>query len=131
MPYLIQKNANGTVVRQWDVHDKPLSVGRGDQADVRIDDEEMSRVHFIIVSKDDGHCIQDQNSSNGTYVNGRKVAEIALKANDRIRAGQTLFSFVDGLSTVIRKLESEDRRYSTYVQKLSDEDNHDPAAKSP
>jgi pSer/pThr/pTyr-binding forkhead associated (FHA) protein len=122
MPYLIQKNANGTVVRQWDVTMKPLSLGRGEQANIQIDDEELSRVHFTILPEGDGFAIQDEKSTNGTYVNGKRITRVTLKPNDRIRAGQTLFSFVDGLSTVIRKLEKEDRHYSTFVKKLTDKD---------
>ncbi len=120
MPSLILKKADGSVLRQWDVPGGPISIGRGEQADIQIDDTEMSRVHFVIAPRGGGFVIQDQKSTNGTSVNGQQVTEAALKANDRIRAGQSYFSFVEGLGTVIRKLEVEDRRYSTYVQKLSE-----------
>lgn len=59
MPYLIQKNADGTVRQKWDVMDKPLTVGRGDQADLQIDDEEMSRRHFVIERKDGEYTLRD------------------------------------------------------------------------
>jgi len=120
MPSLILKKADGSVLRQWDVPCAPLSVGRGEQADVQIDDTEMSRVHFVITPRGGAFVIQDQKSTNGTFVNGQPITEAALKPNDKIRAGQSYFSFVEGLGTVIRKLEAEDRRYSTYVQKLSE-----------
>jgi pSer/pThr/pTyr-binding forkhead associated (FHA) protein len=122
MPSLILKKADGSVIRQWDVPTAFISVGRGEQADIQVDDTEMSRVHFIIVPKGGSFVIQDQKSTNGTFVNGQPITEVALRPNDKIRAGQSYFSFVEGLSTVIRKLEAEDRRYSTYVQKLSEKD---------
>lgn len=122
MPSLILKKADGSVVRQWDVPTNTISVGRGDQADVQIDDNEMSRVHFVIAPKGGAFMITDQKSTNGTFVNGQPITEATLAPNDKIRAGQSYFSFVEGLATVIRKLEVEDRRYSTYVQKLSEKD---------
>jgi pSer/pThr/pTyr-binding forkhead associated (FHA) protein len=121
MPYLIQKQTDGSTVKQWDLRDKPLTVGRGDQVDARIDDNEMSRQHFVISPKSGGYAIQDQNSQNGTLVNGRRVTEATLKPNDNIRAGQTLFVFVEGLATVIGKLQDEPKGYRTHIREISKE----------
>jgi pSer/pThr/pTyr-binding forkhead associated (FHA) protein len=122
VPYLIQKDLNGSTVKQWDLRDKPLTVGRGDQVDARIEDNEMSRQHFVISPKSDGYVLQDLKSRNGTLVNGQRSSEKALIPNDRIQAGQTHFVFVDGLATVIGKLENEPKGYRTYVQELSKDD---------
>lgn len=119
MPYLIQKQADGSTAKQWDLHDKPLSVGRGDDVHARIDDKEMSRQHFVITPKGDRYVIQDQNSHNGTLVNGRRVTEATLKPNDAIRAGQTQFVFVEGLATVIGKIQEEPKGYRTYIREIS------------
>ncbi|MBM3860529.1 MAG: FHA domain-containing protein [Verrucomicrobia bacterium] len=121
MPSLILKKADGSVVRQWDVPAGSISVGRGEQADIQVDDPKMSRVHFVIAPKGGSYVIQDQKSTNGTFVNDQPVTEFGLKPNDKIRAGDSYFSFVEGLGTIIRQLEAEDRRYGTYVQKLADE----------
>jgi pSer/pThr/pTyr-binding forkhead associated (FHA) protein len=121
MPYLIQKQTDGSTVKQWDLRDKPLTVGRGDKADARIEGEKMSRQHFVITPKSGGYVIQDQNSQNGTLVNGRRVSETRLNPNDTIRAGQTLFAYVDGLATVIGKLQDEPQGYSTYIREISKE----------
>lgn len=124
MPYLIQKKADGNVVKQWDVPFRPFVVGRGDQVDAQVEDSEMSRRHFVIAPQGNGCVLQDQNSTNGTLLNGQPVTKATLKPNDRIQAGKTLFVFVEGLGTVIRQLEVEDRHYSTFVQKMSDKDAH-------
>jgi|SRR5579871_640928 len=122
MPYLIQKQADGSTAKQWDLRDKPLTVGRGDDVHARIDDKEMSRQHFVITPKSGGYAIQDQNSQNGTLVNGRRVTEAMLKPNDNIRAGQTQFVFVEGLATVVEKLQDEPKGYRTYIREISKED---------
>ena len=119
MPYLIQKQSDGTTVKQWDLRDKPLTVGRGDKVDAQIDDNEMSRQHFVISPKGGGYVIQDQNSQNGTLVNGRRVTETTLKPNDNIRAGQSRFVFVEGLATVIGKLQDEPKGYRTHIREIS------------
>ena len=121
MPYLVQKQADGSTVKQWDLRDKPLTVGRGEQAHARIDDHEMSRQHFVISPQGGGYVIQDQNSQNGTLVNGRRVTETTLKPNDSIRAGQTQFVFVEGLATVIGKLQDEPKGYRTHIREISKE----------
>jgi pSer/pThr/pTyr-binding forkhead associated (FHA) protein len=119
MPCLIQKTADGDLVKQWELHDKPLTVGRGDKAVARIEDKQMSRLHFTISPKDKVWALTDSTSSNGTWVNGKRVeGEVALKAHDRIRAGETVFVFDDGLSTVIGQLEKEQRHYSSFVREL-------------
>jgi pSer/pThr/pTyr-binding forkhead associated (FHA) protein len=86
---------------------KPLTVGRGDDADAQIDDTEMSRRHFVILPRGSGYAVQDLKSTNGTWLNGKNVTEAALKANDRIQAGLTNFVFTDGLATIIGRLEKD------------------------
>ena len=122
MPYLIQKQTDGSTVKQWDLRDKPLTVGRGDQVDARIDDKEMSRKHFVIAPTSGGYVIHDQKSQNGTLVNGRRISDATLKPNDRIQAGQTNFVFVEGLATVIGKLEQDPKGYHTHLREISKED---------
>ncbi len=119
MPYLAQKTADGALVKQWDLHDKPLRVGRSDGVDVKIDDQELSRHHFTIAPKGSAYILQDMKSTNGTHVNGKPVVEVILKPNDKIRAGQTHFVFIEGLKTVIGHLEKEPKGLGTYIREIS------------
>jgi hypothetical protein len=54
-------------------------------------------------------------------VNGRRVTETTLKPNDSVRAGQTLFVFVEGLATVIGKLQNGPKGCRTHVREISKE----------
>jgi len=119
MPYLIQKNSDGSLVKQWDLHDKPLTVGRGDDVDAHIEDTEMSRHHFVISPKGASYVIEDMKSTNGTRVNGKSVSEATLQPNDQIHAGTTNFVFVEGLGTIIGKIEKDSKGYGTYVREIS------------
>jgi diguanylate cyclase (GGDEF)-like protein len=62
-------------------------VGRSRSADVRLEDQGVSRVHCRIVRRDDELLIEDLGSTNGTIVNGCHVGSAALQAGDRIQIG--------------------------------------------
>jgi pSer/pThr/pTyr-binding forkhead associated (FHA) protein len=117
MPKLELKDAGGRSVQQWDITREALCVGRGEQAGVRLDDDQLSRRHFEVQEKDGGPVLRDLGSRNGTTVNGQPVqGETPLFAEDVIRAGRSCFVVVDGLTTMIGKLGQEN--YASFVRKL-------------
>jgi hypothetical protein len=69
----------------------PVTVGRGGQNDLVLDgDEFASARHARIESRGDGVWVQDLDSTNGTYVNGARVAGAQrLDAGDVVRVGET------------------------------------------
>jgi eukaryotic-like serine/threonine-protein kinase len=74
-------------------------VGRSKRAHFRLPDKDeyFSRIHFL-VEVNPPHCrLTDMKSTNGTYVNGKKVVTTDLADGDRIEAGQTVLqvSFAD------------------------------------
>ncbi len=73
-------------------------IGR-DGADIHIDDDKVSRKHAEIGLYGPGaYVLRDLASTNGTYVNGRRISEKRkLKAGDMIGVGDTrlLFSMID------------------------------------
>ncbi len=82
--------------------DKPLTVGRAEECDVRIDTPLLSRVHFSITagSLNDGTpiCIRDHKSSNGTRLNGQPLqpdVPTPLEAGNLIEAGGVFFVLKD------------------------------------
>jgi diguanylate cyclase (GGDEF)-like protein len=65
-------------------------LGRGERSDVRLDDDGVSRRHAELVRLDDGAVqIRDLGSTNGTFVNGERVAERVLEDDDRVALGTT------------------------------------------
>jgi len=69
----------------------PAVVGRGSQADVRLPDPEVSRSHCRIEQLNGLLLIRDVGSTNGTFVNGSRVAETVLMSGDRVSLGHTHF----------------------------------------
>lgn len=71
---------------------KPLRIGRTSKADQAFpDDKQMSSLHFAIECTDKGCRVRDLNSSNGTFLNGKKIKEAILQNGDEILAGRTKF----------------------------------------
>jgi FHA domain-containing protein len=64
-----------------------LAIGRDPQNDVIVDDRRVSRKHAEIRLRLGRYTIYDLQSTNGTYVNGRRVAEVVLSDGDRVAIG--------------------------------------------
>ncbi len=122
MPNLTQRTTKRSPVRLWKLDEKSLFFGRGEGVHVKVEDQKMSRKHFVIVKKHGAYVIQDLKSKNGTFVNGHRVTLAVLKPWDKIRAGRTTFVFEEGLSTIIRIMEKKQRRLSSFVRKLAEQD---------
>jgi hypothetical protein len=66
-------------------------LGRSDETDVVLDDPYASEFHLRLVSQENGMMLHDLGSTNGTYVNGRRVsAPTELKRGDTIQVGKTV-----------------------------------------
>lgn len=73
-----------------------MIIGRHRSCDVVITDETVSGRHCQIAESPDGYVIEDLASSNGTFVNGKRVETTRLKSGDRIALGTASFVFTDG-----------------------------------
>ena len=76
-------------------------IGRSPYADVRLEDDGISRRHAVLVSNAAGVTLRDLNSANGTYCNGTQIAApIQLTNGDKISMGGTTvlkFAYQDAL----------------------------------
>ena len=77
----------------YDLSDGAL-LGRGDQADIRLEDSFASSRHARLVPEGDVMVLEDLGSTNGTYLNGEPLrGPQPLHAGDRIRIGDSEFTF--------------------------------------
>ena len=100
-PYIKLINRRNTlpfrVEESYTVKDK-LTIGRNAGADIVIADPYLSSVHVQFLNDGDGEwSILDNNSTNGTFVNGDRVVKepCALKTGDLIKIGRLNFLFVE------------------------------------
>ena len=68
--------------------------GTGD-ADLRLDENSVSRRHAMLVADPAGTRILDDRSSNGTFVNGRRVEQAALAAGDLLMLGRVALRYLE------------------------------------
>src|SRR5687767_3114480 len=73
-------------------------IGRREDCDLRIPLGEVSRKHCRLVRDGDSLKIEDLGSSNGTFLNGRRVQEAQVSPGDSIQVGPVVFVLqVDGV----------------------------------
>jgi hypothetical protein len=68
-------------------------IGRGQTADVRVNDTKMSREHASISYTGSEFRIRDERSTNGTFLNGSRVVEYAIRDTDKLLIGDSLLRF--------------------------------------
>ena len=76
------------------------TVGRGTNATILLPDTEISRLHAKIINRGETVIVADNNSTNGTFVNGHQVRFHSLQDGDKIQIGTTTilkFSYHDAL----------------------------------
>ena len=68
------------------------TMGRAPRADFIVDVALVSRLHCRFTLDDrDGLGVEDLESTNGTWVNGRKVSKAPLMAGDKVKVGRVEF----------------------------------------
>ena len=76
-----------------EVDEAPVTIGRGDDCGLCLGDESVSVIHATVEPVNGGWRVRDLESTNGTAVNSRKVAEQRLDFGDTITVGQTVILF--------------------------------------
>jgi pSer/pThr/pTyr-binding forkhead associated (FHA) protein len=71
----------------------PVSIGRSRVNEIRLDDITISGQHCRIIPENGKHVLYDLNSTNGTFLNDKKVNRSVLKEGDTIRVGETQFLY--------------------------------------
>jgi pSer/pThr/pTyr-binding forkhead associated (FHA) protein len=71
-----------------------ISVGRDDDNAICMDNTMVSRHHAVLIQKDGDYVVQDNGSSNGTFLNSQPIkSEAALKAGDEVSFGDVRFRY--------------------------------------
>jgi pSer/pThr/pTyr-binding forkhead associated (FHA) protein len=64
------------------------TIGRAVRADFIVDRALVSRVHCRLTAGDEKLEVQDLSSTNGTFVNGKRVKRGQIASGDRLRVGR-------------------------------------------
>lgn len=92
-PVLLAEEGEG----QFSLENLPVTVGKlKDRVGILLSDKSVSRVHACFEAGEDGICVRDLNSRNGTSVNGKKLQPneaVCLRKGDFIQFGRERFRY--------------------------------------
>ncbi len=88
--FVIRGNDQG---KRFELNDPSLRLGRDSSSTIQLHDTEVSRQHAEIRRVDRDFCIADLDSSNGTFVNGKRIRQHVLGSGDQVQVGSTLMLF--------------------------------------
>jgi len=81
MPVLTMISSDGSET-PLPIDKQRVRVGRDPDCEIRLDDPSVSRRHVVLSRVYNEYFIEDQNSTNGTVLNGRRVYKHMLKHGD-------------------------------------------------
>ncbi|HEX7375270.1 MAG TPA: FHA domain-containing protein [Steroidobacteraceae bacterium] len=87
---------DGQVLAEYNMTKERYTVGRLPDNDIRIDNPAVSGHHALVINILNDSFLEDLNSTNGTYVNGKIIKKHALQDDDVITVGHHTLRFVDG-----------------------------------
>lgn len=85
---------NNRVQGEYFIHKKRINIGRHRDNDLRIDDPLISRQHAQILQQGRTIYLRDLNSTNGTFVNNKRVDIAALEEGTVVKLGNCLLTFL-------------------------------------
>jgi len=86
---------DGQVLAEYNMNKERYTIGRLPDNDVRIDNPAVSGHHSLIINILNDSFLEDLNSTNGTYANGKLIKKHALQHGDVITIGHHQLRFVD------------------------------------
>jgi type II secretory pathway predicted ATPase ExeA len=95
-------------------------IGRSQHNDIPISSNFVSRHHAMLVRNDGATFLMDLNSTNGTFVNSKRVSIQALIHEDIISIGNHRIKFSDPSATSRRTLEAVDVADTVIMKTLED-----------
>jgi diguanylate cyclase (GGDEF)-like protein len=98
--------AGASVGEMYKIAKETVIIGRGNQADIHVVDDGISRRHAEIVHEEGSILVRDLGSTNGTFCNGERITQHALRDGDKIQVGSTTilkFTFHDSLDETFQR----------------------------
>jgi len=91
---------DGVVANRFEITDSELKFGRIASNHVIIDDKAVSSEHaeILLLKGNDGdlqYVLHDLGSTNGTYINEKKIHKQLLRHKDIVRVGWNSFTFIN------------------------------------
>ena len=98
MPKMIV-SIDEVVIKEVQITKEKTSLGRRPYNDIVIDNLAVSGEHAVILMSGSEVVLEDLNSTNGTYVNGKAIKKQALQNGDSIDVGKYKIKFIGDVSS--------------------------------
>ncbi len=94
VPKYVLRGVSGAVFGKVFPVAGPVVIGRAPECDISVHAEEISRRHALVKPTQEGLSVEDLGSSNGTYINAKRVQQGFLNAGDELRLDAVRFIVV-------------------------------------
>ena len=94
MPKFLLK-FHAAVIKEIPIEKTPITIGRKPDNDIVIDNMAVSSHHARVMMQGTAFVVEDLKSTNGTFINDKKIINAALRHNDAIVIGQHSLVFVN------------------------------------
>lgn len=94
VPKYVLRGVSGAVFGKVFPVSGPTAIGRAPECDISVQGDEISRRHALVKPTPDGLSVEDLGSSNGTFVNGKRVQQAFLGAGDELKLDTVRFIVV-------------------------------------
>ena len=84
---------DGAVIREYEIDKDSISIGRKHGNDIQLNDLTVSGRHSLVTVLGDIMYVDDLGSTNGTLLNGARIAKAQLQHGDTIQVGNYQFTF--------------------------------------
>jgi len=103
------------VLKHIETDQSEITIGRGNNNDIIIDNLAVSKEHAAIVKLPDGYGLVDLNSTNGTLLNDKDIQKASLAPQDRITIGKHTLSItsIDDAKASVEDLADKTIKVST------------------
>ncbi|MCO4810998.1 MAG: FHA domain-containing protein [Gammaproteobacteria bacterium] len=118
-PNLIVTN-NGSVIQELTMVNTRILVGRSEHNDIAVGSRFISRHHALLLRHGSTIFLVDLNSTNGTFVNSKRVSNHVLLHDDVITVGHHRIKFSDPFATTRGTLEGVDLADTAIMNTLDD-----------
>ena len=112
--------SNGSVIQDLKMQKARLLIGRSEHNDIAIGSRFISRHHALIVRHGNSTFLMDLNSTNGTFVNAKRVSNQVLTHDDVITVGHHKIKFIDPHAQRRGKLEGPEFADTAIMKTLED-----------
>ena len=120
---------------QVELPETGITIGRGIDCDITLEDEKASRMHCGLRFEDNHFLLRDLKSKNGTFLNDEPIETESIRPGDRFRVGSTVFHVeagsLPGPDTAVHQVEeqmADGKGYRTILREIVDTVDKKPKA---